>query len=179
MITRCYPFSHDAVTSDVEHIVRERRVARRVLEKIHASFRLVGFQKFWLALFSDVFPRRSPTVVDGRSALVLLYLVLHCARASMLPGFLFNLFIISILTIDVDRLKFYADRLPLYVSVSLCLKKTGRMHSEHWSRQFTSEMITSSDKWWYYIVKIPTCECGTKWNQFRLFGQLLMILHWW
>lgn len=42
------------------------------------------------------------------------------------------------------------------------------------------EMIISSDKWWYYIVKIPTCECGTKWNQFRLFGQLLMMLHlWW
>lgn len=90
---------------------RSRAKSCSVLEKIHASFRLVGFQKFWLALFSDVFPRRSPTVVDGRSALVLLCLVLHCARASMLPGFLFNLFIISILTIDVDRLKFYADRL--------------------------------------------------------------------
>ena len=109
-MTRCYPFSHDAVTSDVEHIVRGRRVARYLKRFMLRSDWLV-FRSFDWRYFGDVFPRRSPTVVDGRSALVLLCLVLHCARASMLPGFLFNLFIISILTIDVDRLKFYADRL--------------------------------------------------------------------
>ena len=113
MITRCYPFSHDAVTSDVEHIVRERRVARYLKRFMLRSDWLVfrSFDWRYLVMCSHDGHRRSPTVVDGRSALVLLCLVLHCARASIPPGFLFNLFIISILTIDVDRLKFYADRL--------------------------------------------------------------------
>ena len=65
MITRCYPFSHDAVTSDVEHIVRERRVARYLKRFMLRSDWLV-FRSFDWRYFGDVFPRRSPTVTDGR-----------------------------------------------------------------------------------------------------------------